>query len=469
MKRKFISMILAVVMIASVFAFGGMTVAADTGDNNAATSTSITLELDGQKWVKNAEDVYEPATDSNQPTLTLNFTTETWTGTVTPKWSSIDGTTWKATDAKMLESIINSIKKGKSIDGLWLADSTVNPSAKDFTGAGTVWVVTQTINARPAAPKIVIDYRIGNGKFIIQTDKTKTKSEWADADIECAQGMLYKAGAATYGDNVNFIDFPTTGVALAPNMSDGKQDKTRTYFFRLKPVIDLEAKAITPLSDNSKPKATKVPGLLAAPKPKVDYKKELIKLKVGDEYVVASETSLVASPTSLIPDKDAAKAGLVFGNSESANKFEVPVGGKMYVGIRTATNIAKNKPQSAVAIVPVVGYQGWTAALTAKIQGGLDKTTGKYKAPKDIKFEAYDETKGKWGGIKLNKTGDTTLDIRVKSTAKYDAKGTLEKDMLKSGTTASELVTVTFIGGEDENGKAIIANVSVATPSSMLP
>lgn len=297
--------------------------------------------------------------------------------------------------------------------------------------AGSAKYSFPAIAARPAPSKFSIDYyalrhKTGetNGAWTLAVDKTPV-SDLNKYQIGVVGAEKNKPDAAGWGEASNGI-----GVKVQPLSSSGKTMKTQ-YMVRIAPKD-------APLTPASKPKKLTASGVLKAPKYKLDYKKELIKVKADTIYTVAAE--YWEDPESEKPDafrwenytpltpfsKESAKTGLSFFYKNSS-KEDCSYYGKTLL-FRTLPPASGKKPASALQAVTLSGAAQIKAAdITPKI------SNGKMTLPTGYEAKVGD----KW---KTVVTEDLkTVQVRRKNTAKYNPKTNATAGLPASNTVTFSL------------------------------
>ena len=401
--------------------------------------------------VYNKQDVKVYAKDASGAQVEstyINLTTEKLVTEFDYKCYSIDGgTKWKTATKKLTDkNIASMLNKGMT---LMLADK-FDSKAKQPSDDAAVYTF-DTINARPAAPKLKVDYSV------YPNASGAAANQW---------GLTDSNGAALTTDDLALLDFGATdskgknltdagygswpasgGLRVAP-LSSGKS-VALTYFVRVAPVAG--SGEYTPASKVVKIKAK---GLQKAPSLKVDYKNEVIKLKKDmsiyfGSNVPSSGTIPALSDSAAAYDDYAGKICKV--TTADQAKTGVKIGPYLTNARNTViiwSEATAKKPASALQTIELAA-RAETEAKT------LTVSKGKLTLPKT--YEVYDAEKGKWGSLPKI-TESCELKIRVKATAKggkesdttYAAGeiatlkityGVYDTAKDKSGITAAEIIT----------------------------
>jgi len=192
----------------------------------------------------------------------------------------------------------------------------------------------------------------------------------------------------------------------------------------------------------------------------VDYKKEIVPLKKNTYYVISDKTAELAT-------EEMKKADVKINIKFEDSIFEGGNASKQIMYVHIYTGSTGKKPMSEVTTLTVHGYSDYDKYAdisNIKAEDGYNQTKNRYKLPKG--YEVYDKGKGKWvTSVKIPKTTQSSkieLNIRVRGTAKYDAK---RDDNLKLGTyTTSETKTLVIPWGivdEKKNKYGVIDKVTV--------
>ena len=382
--------------------------------------------------VYNKKDVIVYAKDAsgeNTEGTYINLTTEKFVTDLDYKCYSIDGgEKWKAATKKLTDKNISSmLNKGMTFV---IADKFDSKAKKPSNDA--IVYTFATLNARPAAPKFKVDY----AEYADQTGATR--GQWALTDasgavLTSADLVKLDIGATdSKGKTVTeagYGSWPSTGgLNVAP--IDGTKVAAHTYFVRVAPTTDTPA---------SKVVKVKVKGQQKAPKLKVDYKKETLKVK-KDMIVYFDDT----------PSASAEKAtGELKAYSDLAGKYIIVDEEMAKNGIDISAYIT-NERNTIMVWSGATSKKASTAAQTIVLaarqeiaEEELSPSGGKLKL--DKKYEVYDEAKDKWGSLPKVEAS-CELKIRLKATAK----GGAESD---STYAASNTATLAITYGEYEAGK----------------
>lgn len=227
---------------------GSTVVQSETSDNAAIDLSAESIDLGGftvaaysvdggKKWTKGALPTGDKFTKLFDKDLTL------W---VVDKWNSAD------------------IKEGKTV----VEKKGVAPDA--------AYIKFPKINKRPKAnaEKLVVNYAI------CADSSGATNGNWTLAKKDATTATIdgYEYGLSSDGKKVSsWSDVPAAGTPLGTG-------KTKTTY-----LVRSKATDTTPAS---KPFKVSVSNLSAAPKYKIDYKTEVIKLKKGDTYQIGTSSSI---------------------------------------------------------------------------------------------------------------------------------------------------------------------------------
>ncbi|MCL2030233.1 MAG: hypothetical protein FWG93_01675 [Oscillospiraceae bacterium] len=476
--KKQLSFILALAMIASL-----ILVAAPAA--MAALSTEYTAERTLAN-IKNFDDskahfgiVDDPAAEtykkvSDAPgglsTITIDFVEETiyWTGaapTKAPAMVSFDaGGKWTA----LKFSIGTAAEPGDFSKFLnkeatvWLTDAwdaknkepqkaVAAAEGVEAVAAANIWKFTKN-DARPKFDKFSIDYATyagtgenfgGNGQWTLKkagtleitalqigysTDKGKNVLGWGK--FPAAEGLNVVAGATKPGEKLSFV------ARVAPTAN----------------------------SAGSKGKKFGVSTLTKAPALKLDYKKNLLKLKAGTvifdatpvmdgEEVIGFEqgaevTGLKAGTADFTMTKPADKAdvsvkpGLTFAPGAEAKHYSVRVAP------------TEKKPASEMQLITVA-----PASAVYEVDAAVTRSKMSFKLPKAYEAALWadrEKPETKWkSSIKV--TGAGVYAVRLKNTAKYNAK-TNET----IGNTTSDNLILDIAVGKVTQGKKEVDAVTAA-------
>ena len=309
---------------------------------------------------------------------------------------------------------------------------------------GAVIYTFDTINKRPAAPKLKAEFKTyadptgytpGQWTLADKSNTALSKDELAKYEIGITGSDKKTISSAGYSD------LPTDA-GLDFEMASGKTADSTVYLIRTKATEDTPASKAAKLTVKGQGKASKL---------KVDYKKEILKAKKG--MIVFFGDTLSEDATEL---KDAPKnysdyAGKYIVVDEAMAKSGIDISGYITDTRNTIMvwTAATEKKASTVAQVIKLAKRDSIKADKLTASGG--------KLKLDKKYEVYDEAKGKWGGLPKI-TESCELKIRLKATAKggsesdssYAASnsGTLkitydviDTEKNKSGITSAEIVT----------------------------
>lgn len=354
----------------------------------------------------------------------------------------------------------------------------IQNAGKDNEVAAVAGSVTYTFKAtaeRPKAEKFKPDYltfaKYGQWSAPSGVDTTKL-----DISVADSTGKAPTHGWFKFYNSKTSPDYKGYGIEVQ-DLINGKPGKV-TYLVRLSP----DPKTLTPASA---PFKLGVATVQKAPTFKIDYKKEIIKVKADTQWDIGETgtsyynsigqwvSSTIATTTetdgtvtvndgytaveskyiyfgelcdkngkalnvtgtgdNIAPvtlDKDAAKAGIAL----ATDKYNLY---GQTIGVRTAAT--EKKPASAVQLITIADqaqlFQVDFKPSFAKGKMTVDKKT----------YEFYDETKQKWGGAP-KEAG--TYKVRIKNTAKYDVK--TDKT---AGNVNSQAMEVTLVSGSYDPAK----------------
>lgn len=293
---------------------------------------------------------------------------------------------------------------------------------------GATIIKFSKIKARPKTDKLIINYAV-------YADKTgSTPGQWT-----------LSAKGTTTAANVSGLQIAVSADKKTPdesgwgnfkpgqgiNVKDtiGKPEKT-VYLIRTAPKGGSGAQAA------SKPFKVTASGLLKAPAFKIDYKNESIKLKEDAIFVAgivsidadASDTDPVyiwQNDTALKPvTKDGAKTPMPI-KSKTTSHY-----GKTLL-FRLQASSSGKKPASAVQEITILEETVLRACdFKPTINNGVLKLPAGYEA----------NAGGKWGASVPKNVN--TVEVRIKCTAKYNA-----KTNSSTGITASNSITVSLSNG----------------------
>lgn len=329
-----------------------------------------------------------------------------------------------------------------------------NSSRKAPAEGAAIYAVASIAARQKMTPKLKVnysacrdDYGLTNGQWVLF--KGTAEAPMADYEIGISDNSGKKLGENGYGLWPGIIDGLTDpadygGVWVSDLPSNGKTGK-ETYFYRLRPVIT-EDGTIKPASKTAK---IKVLTMNPAPKLKVDYKKEIIKLKSGVSIYFGN--SPVSDPSGSIsfcklPDNPksyddfSGKMLLKAASGSTAVKRGIDILG--YISGPADAPDAKNticiwqaatsrKPASVALIIELAkrAPAPTDAAEIVRISNGKAKLLSGY--------ELYSESDGKWvSSISSKIASGASFTVRKKATAK----GGQEKD-----STFAAGVSVTLV------------------------
>ena len=228
----------------------------------------------------------------------------------------------------------------------------------------------------------------------------------------------------------------------------------------------------TPASKSAKITAK---GLLKAPKVKVDYKKEIIKLKEGmsvffGEEIPSGALKITGTPANysemdgryIVIDEETAKAGL------DISKYITNIRNTILVW----SAATKKKAATDKQTIELAKRQDIEDAV-------LNPSNGKLKL--DKKYEVWDESKEKWGSLP-SVSESCELKIRLKATAKGGKEsdstfaasrtatlkityGTVNAAKGKDGITAAAIVGGTATGSGSGSGSSTSSGSGSSTSS----
>ena len=397
--------------------------------------------------VYNREDVILYAKDAVGETVEttyLNLSTEKFATAMNYACYSTDGgTKWKAGKKLADKNIVSLLNKGMT---LMIADKYDTKTKKPADDAAVYSF--DEVGARPAAVKVKVDYAA------YADDTGATAGQWALTDssgtvLDSTELAKLEIGAAdTTGKAVSesgYGSWPASGGLSVLPLTQEKVS-TATYLVRVAPTADG-----TPAS---KPIKVKVKGQQKATKLKVNYNNEVLKLKNGTAVYYGGEIPYGSE----IPERtgnETAYTDVAGGIFKPASAEAAKAGANLAAYITQERNkllvwmlATAKKPATKPQEIELAAR----AAITAE---SLSVTGGKLKLNK--KYEVYDESKQKWGGLP-KVSSSCELKIRLKATAKggkesdstYAASetatlkityGVVDAAKNKQGITAAEIVT----------------------------
>ncbi|MCL2456203.1 MAG: cohesin domain-containing protein [Defluviitaleaceae bacterium] len=339
------------------------------------------------------------------------------------------GKTWKAgalSDAAFAKLL------AKDLD-LWLCYKDFNSKSKKPQGSGDEHniIAFKKINKRAPRPAEIVNYLIGanendgDGDFVLSARNDPATAIKNNIEIGLAAANRKTVDEKHFGA---FFPGETNGVPLSE--MDGAKVVRDFYFIRTAP-SDKDGV----YTAASKPRRIAVRGLGKPTKHKINYANETIKLKKGDAYRIGDngEFTLVDESKGIVLDDVV---------SEAITNFE-PIEIKKAATVRRpATTI--HRIRTTIFERAELDTNGATVSAAGKLS--LDK-----------KFEVFNATTKKWGGLPKMATlsaGENILDIRVKSTAKITKNG-------ETGNAASIIGTLT-ITCEMQNNKLVVTAAVIA-------
>lgn len=364
----------------------------------------------------------KPDATTRELDATINLTYETLnipSKYTIQAYSTDAGKTWKTgtlTDTAFVKLLDKSLE-------LWLCYMNYNSKAKKPQGSGDEHniIAFAKINKRATTPTLVVNYEIGEdmgsgtGEFLL-TERNGATAVKDSIEIGVPDFAGKKVNSFGFG---KFYSGEENGIPLA-KMSNGKVVKS-VYFVRTAPTQNGDTYTAA-----SKPKKITVAGEQKPPQLKIDYKKEIIKLKKGDAYLIGSDEAF----TVVTKQK---------GNIELDISDAITCG----ASIKIKKAATANKPATAVqTITPVARITLENVTLICS-NGRMTLDTKKY--------EVYDEVKKKWGGAP-KPTASGEYSVRLKSTAKVTKNNTTGNAASLTGKLLITYGEYTDSSGKTKNG-----------------
>ncbi|GHV12910.1 hypothetical protein FACS1894219_06750 [Clostridia bacterium] len=334
---------------------------------------------------------------------------------------------------------------------------------------GSLWTLAATVQPAAKAPKYIVDYKLYEDKTGATTGKWTLKEKGKTTALTADQFSKLMVAVSDDGKTPTDLTVETTGTGTAavdagenlwgyfptlPNTDpalnvlpiDGTKATSKTYLVKIAPYVSGDkAYPGTPASK------VKVVSQQAAPKLKVDLKKDQIKLKAGQsiffgttstyaaaegagaDYVITEATAAVGA-TAAVPGLKATDDFPIADGVINSTSILTATGGFFAAAPNTGVlDFAKGKKD----VIDLAGFLGeeetyifaWTTATDKKPasvkqvivgpvrqllgDGELAVDKGKAKAAKTLEF--YDTVKKKWGNLpKFEKAG--TAQVRLKAT-----------------------------------------------------
>lgn len=321
---------------------------------------------------------------------------------------SIDNKNWSATlsDANWKKLL----DKGGVLYVVKNTDGT-KTGAPDNAG-GYVIGQFRSITARPKAPKLKPWY-LTDGTWTICKDSQTLTNVVAAGDYGKYEMAAAKAdGKTPDGAYATFAPVNVLGSASTTKPA---------YLIRTPASVDTQNNKYVPASKDAKIKPAKAG---KKPSAKIDYKKEIIKLKKGT-YATSSSISTPWGATDKVVEVDASTV--------------IGADAKMAVWV-AATG---KKPASEPFEFDVAGRATTPTATTIGIDNG--------KFAKDTTKPLEMKGATKWGAVKAPASSGTII-VRVKANVKMNKDGTI-KEGLAASTSATLTVTVSALDTSDPNSK----------------
>jgi len=404
----------------------------DGGDNGRQGSS----ENNGIDYTAR-EDVVIYAKDASGETVEttyINLTKETLTTSLSYTYFSVDGgTKWKKgpLNEKKFASLLN---KGMT----FMITDKFDAKAKKPEDDAAVYSF-DTIAARPQAPKYKVNY-------LACADNTgATPGGWILMEasgivLDSATLAALEIGAA--GEDKKSVSeagyglWPENGgITLAEMPSTGKQ-ATSVYYVRVKPSGTTPASKAVKVSVKGQAKAVTV---------KINYKNENIKLKEG--MIVGFGENAPETLTEISADAASYEdyAGKVY-IADTKEKASAGVNLSAYLtGSRNKLRVWKTATAKKPASAPFIIEPAARAAIAGET---LSVTGGKLKL--DKKYEVYDESKQKWGGLP-KVSSSCELKVRLKATAK----GGKESDSTYAASETAKLVITWGVTNAEKNKQGV--------------
>ncbi len=321
-------------------------------------------------------------------------------------FSSDGGSSYKTVFVAPNEEFVIDLSKvfGKKEVQLILKKASGDKDPKDITGA----LLQRSVNARADFPKEAKPQAYVSAKYTENFTLSGLSGEKLEARLP---------------QTAQYISFlPSVGLPLLSAAEQAMKKKAMKIEFR----VAANTSTMTPASA---PKKITQPKQTKAPTVKVDYKKEIIKLKGGVSIAYADAPT--ADPSTL-------KFSQVQGDEISVSDA-ITTGKVMYFYL----NATEKKSRSAIQRVKFAPRH-----IRPDNQEGLVVEKGKLKLTKG--FEVYAAEKGKWGSFPK---GEKVVSLRRKADAKYN-----KKTGASTGNAAS--VSVTAKVAYDKDGKTVLSAVS---------
>ncbi|GHU37647.1 hypothetical protein FACS1894105_10160 [Clostridia bacterium] len=319
---------------------------------------------------------------------------------------------------------------------------TVKTESVDAIPGGSTWNLTVKTQNSGKAPKFVVNYAISAddtnttaGKWVL------TKAKGAKVGLTADElGVLAVGYAGSGKDPVDLFDdngdqfwgaFPDAdGLSVKSTEVDAKPGN-QLYYVKYAPYVDAGiAYAATPAQK------IKVADQIKNPQIKVDYKKDLVKLKKGQSIAFKVGSNQVTTIKYDGTKGTGVDAKGIVSLTEVLDSSDATV-------ISLWVRASEKKPSSATVV-----YEGDTKRPVTEENAALAPEKGKLKLDKTL--EVYDTAKKKWGGLpKVTKSG--TFDVRLKATKEAPAGttktltitwGNWNQEDIDAGAQANPKVTV---------------------------
>jgi hypothetical protein len=400
---------------------------------------------------------------SSATNLTIDFNTESifWAGTAptenTPSFVSFDGGA-KWSDLKFSigtsgdpanEGFVDFSKQLNKASTIWLTNAldaeTKQPQKASGTGeeavaAAIVWKFS-AFEARPKLEKFTLDYL----------------SASTLGDLDDQQWTLKAAGSQKLNAlQIGFSKDKKTVVGGYGAFKENAKDGINIVSGAAKPgekLVFLVRVAPTAKAAGSKTKKFSVSTLIKAPNLKVDYKKNAIKMKVGqiigtastatvDDAVVYADANFTALPGKEDP---IVPKVVVKGAAETKPGLPIVLDDADYVHYAVQTAATEKKPASEVQMISVAPM---SQIFETNVNVGLQIKGATVKLPKGYELaKLADAAKvdTKW---KTSTKEAGTYAVRVKNAAKYNA-----KTNATTGATISGNLLLAVKMGDDGTAK----------------
>jgi hypothetical protein len=304
---------------------------------------------------------------------------------------------------------------------LWLCYKNFNAGAKkpNADGGEHNILAFPKITKRAKKPALAINYAIGAnrsnglGDFLL-TEKKSPKVVKDTIEIGRADPLTGKMVDSDHFGIFFGTEETANGIPLT-RMMDGKVTRT-VYFIRTAPTENENADGTFSYTAASKPKKITARGVGKPTKRKIDYKKEIIKLKKGDSYAFGASMDFI--------EVTAAKGVLL---EEIVHDY---ITDNKAVKIKRAATA--KKPATTIQVIQPI-----SRAVLLPIDSENLLTNGRLVL--DNAYEVRRLGTEKWGKLpKISAAGVHLFDIRIKSTAKVSAAGSTGEAASLIGTLRIE-------------------------------